>query len=56
LKIDINNLAILIDSPPQLMLLAVDLYEDFIDEERIAVTAVLSFQSSSIDCPEFDAP
>jgi len=29
LKIDINNLTILIDSPPQVMLLTVDLYEDF---------------------------
>jgi hypothetical protein len=38
------------------MLLAVDLYEDFIDEERIAVTAVLSFQSSSVDRSELDAP
>jgi hypothetical protein len=45
LKIDINNLAILIDSPLQVMLLTVDLYEDLIDEKRIAVAAVLSFQS-----------
>jgi hypothetical protein len=45
LKIDINNLAILIDSPLQVMLLTVDLYEDLIDEKRIAVAAVLSFQT-----------
>ena len=54
LKIDINNLAI--NSPPHVMLLAADHYEDFIDVERIAVTAILSFQSSGADYSEVDTP
>jgi hypothetical protein len=37
------------------MLLAVDLYEDFINVERIAVTAVLSFQSSGANFPMTEA-
>ena len=43
LQVDINHLAILVNSTPQLMLLTVDLNEDFIDVERVAVTKVLSF-------------
>jgi hypothetical protein len=38
------------------MLLAVDLYEDFVDEERIAVSLVLAYQPASINRSEFDAP
>ena len=38
------------------MLLAVDLHEYFVDEEGIAVAAVFSLQSSSIQSAEFDAP
>ena len=38
------------------MLLAIDLYKDFIDVERIAEASMLSFQAASIDCSEFDAP
>ena len=38
------------------MLLAVDLDEDFIDVESVAVASVLSFQSACINGSEFDAP
>ena len=30
--------------------------EDFVNVERIAVASILSFQATSIDCSEFDAP
>ena len=33
LKIHIHHLAILVDSSPQVMLLAIDFHEDFIHEE-----------------------
>ena len=42
LQVDINHLAILVNSTPQVMLLAVDLYEDFIDVESVAKTSVFS--------------
>ena len=48
LRIDINHLAILINSSPQIVLLTVDPYEDFVDEECVAVTSMLALQSSSI--------
>ena len=38
------------------MLLAVDLYEDLIDEEGIAVTPVLAFQSAGINGTKFYTP
>jgi hypothetical protein len=38
------------------MLLAVDLHEDFIDVEGVAISTVLSLQSSGVDSSEFDAP
>ena len=38
------------------MLLAIDLHEDFIDEEGVAIASMLSFQSAGIDGSEFDAP
>ena len=38
------------------MLLAVDLDEDFIDVEGVAVISVLAFQSASINGAELDAP
>ena len=37
------------------MLLAVDFYEDFIDEESITITAVLSLQTAGMNGTEFDA-
>ena len=38
------------------MLLAVDLHENFIDEEGITVATVLSLQATGIGGTEFDAP
>ena len=48
LQIDINHFAILINSSPQIVLLTVDPYEDFVDEECVAVISMLSLQSSSL--------
>lgn len=44
----INYVAILIHSPPQVVLLAVYLYEYFIDIEDIAVAPMLSLQTSCV--------
>jgi len=41
---------------PQVMLLAIDLHEDFIDEEGVTITSVLSFQSAGINGSELDTP
>ena len=38
------------------MLLTIDLYEDFVNVEGIAVASVFSFQPSSIYFTEFDSP
>ena len=43
LQIHVNPFSVPINSTPQVMLLTVDLNEDFIDVERVAVTTVLSF-------------
>jgi len=56
LEIYINHLTILIHSPPEIMLLAINLYEDFIDVEGVTVALTLSFQTAGIFCAEFDAP
>jgi hypothetical protein len=48
LKIHINHLAILIDSSPQVILLAIDLHEDFIDEEGIIVALMFSLPYSGV--------
>jgi hypothetical protein len=56
LKIHTNDLAILVDGSPQVMLLAIDFYEDLIDEKGVAIASVLSFQAACIDCSELDTP
>ena len=56
LQIHINDFTILVDRSPQVMLLAVYLYEDFIDVESVAVTAVLALQATSINSSKLDAP
>jgi hypothetical protein len=38
------------------VLLAIDLHKDFINAEGIAISTVISFQSSGVDSPEFDTP
>jgi len=52
----INHLAVLVHGSPQVVLFAVDFHEDFVDEEGIAVAAVLPLQSARINGSEFDAP
>ena len=54
LKKNINNFAVLINGPPQIMLLPVYLHEHFIDVEGIAVASMLSFKSFSVNRAEFD--
>jgi hypothetical protein len=48
--------ALLIDCSPQVMLLAIYLYEDFIDVEGVAIASMLFLQSSGVDSSELDAP
>ena len=52
LDIDINHLAILIHSSPKLVALDIDLYEDFIDVEGIAVTSMSSLKPFGVDSSE----
>ena len=54
-----NHHVILIYSPPQVMLLAINLHEYFIDEKGVAVTPVSTLQApgkcaSKLDAPEAD--
>ena len=37
------------------MLLAIDFYEDFVEEERVAIASVLSFKAAGINGSERDA-
>ena len=52
----INNFAILVHGPPQIMLLAVYLHKDLIYEESIAIASVLAFQAACINGAELDTP
>ena len=52
----INHLTILVYGSPQVVLLTVDLHENFIDEEGITIASVLSFQSACINGTELDTP
>jgi hypothetical protein len=56
LQIYINYLTTLIHRSPKIMLLAIDLDEDFIDVEGIAAALMLSFQTAGIDGSELDTP
>jgi hypothetical protein len=56
LQENINDLPILLHGPPQVILLCVDLYEDFIDVEGISVSSVLSLQRPGIPSPKLDTP
>ena len=51
-----HHFPILVDNPPQLMLFAVDLHEDFIDIKGVTIAAVLSFQATGINGTKLDAP
>jgi len=56
LQIDIDHFSILIHSTPQVLLLAIDLHEDLIDVERIAVATVSLFESTSVSSAKLDTP
>ena len=56
LKADINRLAILINSAPQVVLLTIDLHEYFVDEECVTVASVLSFEPPGVFGAKFVAP
>jgi hypothetical protein len=56
LQIHVNDFAVLIYSPPEIMLLAVDLHEYFVDEEGITVASMLSLKSFGISGAELDTP
>ena len=56
LQIHINHVAILINSPPQVMQLAIDLYKDFVDVEGIAIAPMCSPKSSSLQGTELYTP
>jgi hypothetical protein len=46
----------LIHSPPEIILLAVDLYKNFVDKESVTEASVFPSQSSGVDSTEFDTP
>ena len=56
LEIHIDNFSILVHSSPKVELLAINLDEDFIDVECVAVALVLSLQASGVYSAEFDTP
>jgi hypothetical protein len=56
LKIHINHFTVLVYGPPEIMLLAVDLDEYFIDVKGVAETSVPSLQATGINRTEFNAP
>jgi hypothetical protein len=56
LEIHVNDFPILVNCPPEIVLLTFDLHEDFIDEECITITTVLSFKSPGVHSPELDTP
>ena len=56
LKKYIDHFSVLVNSRPQVVLLAIDPDEDFIDEEGVAIASVDSFQASGINGFELDTP
>jgi hypothetical protein len=52
----IYHLAVLINCPPEVMLLTVDLHKYFIDVEGVTVTSVLELQSQSVQSAELNTP
>jgi len=56
LKEHINYIPVLIDRPPQIVLLAIDLHEDFINVERVAVAVMSAFQSTGVLGPKLITP
>jgi hypothetical protein len=56
MKISINDFAILVHSPPRIMLFSAYFHEDFIDEEGVTIASVLSFRSHGIFWTELYTP
>lgn len=56
LEQDVDDLAILVDGPPQVPVLAPDPDEDLVHEDRVAVAAVPSPQSPRVPGSELVAP
>ena len=55
MKIHINHFTVLVYGPPELMLLAVDLDEYFIDVKGVAETSVPSLKAAGINRTELNA-
>jgi len=56
LQINIYHFSILINSPPQILLLAIDLHENLINVERVTVSSLPAPQSFGIFGPKLDTP
>ena len=56
LQVHVNHFTVLIYGPPEIVLLAIDSDEHFIDVEGVAIASVLSLQSSSVNRSELNAP
>lgn len=56
LDIDIDYLSILVNSPPKVVLLSVDLYENFINKECVTLALMTESQPLSISLAKLDAP
>jgi hypothetical protein len=51
MKVRINNLAILIDCPLLVVLIAIDLHNYLVDEKGVTVASVIAFQAPRIFLP-----
>jgi hypothetical protein len=56
LKKHIFHFTILIDGSPKVVLLAIDLDEDFVDLESVSIAVMLSLQSPRVQYTELDTP
>jgi hypothetical protein len=56
LKKHVHHVSVLVDRAPQIVLLAVDLDEDFIDKKCIAISLMLALQSLGAFGTEIDTP
>jgi hypothetical protein len=56
LQENIHHFSVLINGPPKILLLAVDLHEDFVDVERVTESPVSLCQSTCVLGSEPDAP
>jgi hypothetical protein len=56
LKVYIHHIPMLVHSPPQIVLLASDLYEDLINVECVAVALMSAFKTTGIFGTKLDTP